>query len=380
VENNIIIAKPYQTPKSLAELAAQIDAEHDRAEKAIHDALAHARGAGALLAEAKARVPHGEWLGWLKAHCNFTPRTAQRYMQLAEHWEEIVAKGGEGLNLNGALKLLAHEKEEADGSNATRVSHLPPALAYYCDHGLISEEALGLLLKLEDDYGPNVMTYLPFSRVSERVMRSWAFLNGIRPLDHPPLWPFPVDENVATPGAVAVVAATKIFVEDGCTRGDKVPQWEVTAFWFASTMVHMADAMPEFAEQFESVLRIKLEEWRAFFLNAIYIVGCLGRPFLMDPDGEELWLGYLSDIQHAGARPLTQDLNKDPHALRAVVESLEPVYRNWERDGCFMLPSGMQGRLDRFPSSAPFLCHAHINTADGADDAQRPAEQAQSEM
>ena len=49
----------------LDDLAERINAEHDQAEAAFKTSLSHAMKAGVLLAEAKAAVPHGEWLPWL---------------------------------------------------------------------------------------------------------------------------------------------------------------------------------------------------------------------------------------------------------------------------------------------------------------------------
>jgi len=35
--------------------------------------------AGDLLTQAKAQVPHGQWLPWLHDHCTISERTAQLY-------------------------------------------------------------------------------------------------------------------------------------------------------------------------------------------------------------------------------------------------------------------------------------------------------------
>jgi hypothetical protein len=46
-------------------------------------APASIRQSGKLLIEAKAALPHGKWLPWLR-EIDISPRTAQRYMQLAQ--------------------------------------------------------------------------------------------------------------------------------------------------------------------------------------------------------------------------------------------------------------------------------------------------------
>jgi hypothetical protein len=43
----------------------------------------HAVAAGKLLIEAKAQIPHGQWLMWLREHVQIPERTAQRYMEVA---------------------------------------------------------------------------------------------------------------------------------------------------------------------------------------------------------------------------------------------------------------------------------------------------------
>ena len=49
----------------------------------------HAAECGRRLIEAKALLPHGEWLPWLEANTEVIPRQSQKYMRLADNWEEI---------------------------------------------------------------------------------------------------------------------------------------------------------------------------------------------------------------------------------------------------------------------------------------------------
>ena len=94
-------------------LAAAINAEHRAAFGAAEKALEHAAGCGRHLIEAKALVPHGDWLPWLKANTEVVPRQSQKYMRLANHWEQVSAKselGGSHLALNDALQLIADPK------------------------------------------------------------------------------------------------------------------------------------------------------------------------------------------------------------------------------------------------------------------------------
>ena len=79
------------TPAALDEpallaLAADVNAAHRACEAATRTAVAHALGAGRLLLRAKAALPHGAWLPWLRAHVACAERTAQLYMRLARDW------------------------------------------------------------------------------------------------------------------------------------------------------------------------------------------------------------------------------------------------------------------------------------------------------
>jgi hypothetical protein len=66
-----------------AKAAAQINAEHENAERAIRSGIEHAIRAGELLVQAKRHVAHGGWLDWVKENVSFSERLAQAYMRLA---------------------------------------------------------------------------------------------------------------------------------------------------------------------------------------------------------------------------------------------------------------------------------------------------------
>src|SRR5262249_23358955 len=76
--------------------------------------------AGELLKEAKAKLPHGEWLSWLKKQCELSQRTAQRYMKLAEDKPKLEQKQREksatvaDLTLNQAVGLLKPPPNPSD--------------------------------------------------------------------------------------------------------------------------------------------------------------------------------------------------------------------------------------------------------------------------
>ena len=53
--------------------------------------MAHYRTAGAMLLEAKAQVPHGEWKHWVDQNFHLSHNTAKIYMQLAAHGQKANA-------------------------------------------------------------------------------------------------------------------------------------------------------------------------------------------------------------------------------------------------------------------------------------------------
>ncbi len=65
-------------------LAADINRAHELADAKAGEAIGHAIEAGKLLLEAKAALPHGEWLPWLESNIWVTPRRCQQYMRAAQ--------------------------------------------------------------------------------------------------------------------------------------------------------------------------------------------------------------------------------------------------------------------------------------------------------
>lgn len=69
-------------------------------------------GIGQRLIEAKAMLPHGEWLTWLTERVKFSERTAQNFMKLARQWSNPQALAD--LGATKALTLLALPADERD--------------------------------------------------------------------------------------------------------------------------------------------------------------------------------------------------------------------------------------------------------------------------
>jgi len=112
-------------PADLAALAKQINADHSAIVSAAKSIVTRAISAGEALIAAKAAVPDGTWLRWLKANCIVSERTAQLYMQLAENKLTLEATVRDqsatiaDQTLNGAIKML-----RATSSNRTAGANL----------------------------------------------------------------------------------------------------------------------------------------------------------------------------------------------------------------------------------------------------------------
>jgi hypothetical protein len=113
------------TSNWLAELAARIKAEHEVIAAALRTSVTRAITAGELLIEAKAQLKHGQWLPWLRDHCQIPERTASHYMRLARHKDEIGNVAD--LTVRDAIDVLARSKDKADSEETIPVKPPRPA-------------------------------------------------------------------------------------------------------------------------------------------------------------------------------------------------------------------------------------------------------------
>jgi hypothetical protein len=113
------------------DLAVRINEAHALAVEHAGKAVTHAISTGTLLIEAKAAVPHGKWLPWLRENIQFSERTAQAYMRIAGKknviWKEI-RNGSAELSVNEALKRIATTRKQAFFHDlAELLDNKPPA-------------------------------------------------------------------------------------------------------------------------------------------------------------------------------------------------------------------------------------------------------------
>jgi hypothetical protein len=78
---------------SLADLAARIRIGHEAARQSFKLGVQSAMATGDMLLEAKELLDHGQWMPWLKEHCDLPQRRANLYMRLAKNRKVIEAVG-----------------------------------------------------------------------------------------------------------------------------------------------------------------------------------------------------------------------------------------------------------------------------------------------
>ncbi len=102
--------KPAETQDEvLARLASEI-------RECVNRGAAGAITAGIKLIEAKRLLPHGEWLPWLRMHCELSERAAQYHMQLASAPN---TKRISDLTVATALQVLRAEKKAKAAAGPT---------------------------------------------------------------------------------------------------------------------------------------------------------------------------------------------------------------------------------------------------------------------
>jgi hypothetical protein len=124
--NNIVTFSSSVNPADdLDTLATKIRDALQVAQSGMRTAVRFTLDAGDALNAAKKQVPEGGWGRWLKDHCFLSQRTAQVYMRLANHRDEIETKLMEipDLSVRVARKFIA--KPASQESNEDPVPATP---------------------------------------------------------------------------------------------------------------------------------------------------------------------------------------------------------------------------------------------------------------
>jgi len=94
----------------LAELATRIKTAHRAVRDAAKNIVQQAILAGTALNDARAKLPHGEFLLWLKDHCELGERTAYNYMLVANNRAKFAIDAN--LTLSQALRRIRGDDDK----------------------------------------------------------------------------------------------------------------------------------------------------------------------------------------------------------------------------------------------------------------------------
>jgi hypothetical protein len=103
----ILSELPAETLMEMANESAEL------AEQNLREAVQHALRAGRALAAAKAQLPHGKWMAWLRANFDRDVGTAARYMRLADNWHSA-PNIQQAESIRQALRLIAEDRQQAE--------------------------------------------------------------------------------------------------------------------------------------------------------------------------------------------------------------------------------------------------------------------------
>jgi hypothetical protein len=104
VNEIIVAALPLETLAEMANEAAEL------AERDMVSALQRAHDCGRYLVAAKAQIPHGQWMQWVRVNFDRELRTASRYMQIAEAFPTRGMLDGV-VSVRHAMRLIAQDTE-----------------------------------------------------------------------------------------------------------------------------------------------------------------------------------------------------------------------------------------------------------------------------
>jgi hypothetical protein len=100
---------------ALADLAARANAEHAAYEATQSAAIAHAIACGEALNEAKAQLPHGEWLPWLRENFAGSRQTADNYRRIAANCQRAEAGEASGEGSGAEARMASQDQAQPPG-------------------------------------------------------------------------------------------------------------------------------------------------------------------------------------------------------------------------------------------------------------------------
>lgn len=116
---------------TLKTAAAHINRLHAEATNCCKAGLLKAREAGEALLEAKEAIKHGAFEAWVNEECEFSVRSARRYMDIHRNWDHLIEEHGPGqmsiLTLEDGIAKLTHSRKERKAPNRPQPTPTPAA-------------------------------------------------------------------------------------------------------------------------------------------------------------------------------------------------------------------------------------------------------------
>jgi hypothetical protein len=115
---------------NLADLAEQIQREHEHFKSALRATLEHARAVGKLLVEAKEQCLRERkgWGTWLSANVSFCETTACNYMRIVRNWARLKSATVADMGVREALGFLSNPRTRQEPATVPKPAEKEPQL------------------------------------------------------------------------------------------------------------------------------------------------------------------------------------------------------------------------------------------------------------
>jgi hypothetical protein len=139
----------------------------DRARNSVNEWLTEVICQGNDINKAKAIVPHGQWLDWLKAHCPLiSDETARRYMKVAANSTRVLNSGVDSLR-----QALALCNTSAGEGEQTEPKSSPQWMTWANRAGQMAEKFVPIIDQMPDEAAPKFCEDL--NRVYSAAKAKW---------------------------------------------------------------------------------------------------------------------------------------------------------------------------------------------------------------
>ncbi len=236
---------------TLPELASVANREHALVRDSAVSMVEHAIAAGQALADAKAKLEHGEWLAWLGGNFEGSRQTADVYRTVAANCQRAGNLNLDGLSLRAVLKRIERINREEE---AAKLRELP--IAAVEEFGAVEIRHGDLRSSLDDLVGQvdAIVTDPPYPV---------AFLDEFSALSE-------VASRLLKPGGVLAAMVGQAHLPAYLERLSEHLSYRWTAAYLTdgpATRVHA----PKVGTKWKPILLFDLDDKRRFLTQDVYI-------------------------------------------------------------------------------------------------------------